>query len=139
MRLRNYDSEPVEMRKYGDSSSVYQNKFKGRKVAIKVVWLYVPQKLDEPYRVSTILSARCSDYMLRNQTQRFCKEVVTWKHLRHQNILPLLGATMRDNRLCLVSEWMDQGNINDYLKPRERAETNRIELVRYHNPELVPG
>jgi len=27
---------------------------------------------------------------------------------------------------------MDQGNINDYLKPRERAEANRIELVRYH-------
>jgi len=67
MRLRNYDNEPVEMRKYGDSSPVYQNKFKGRKVAIKVVWLYVSQKLDEPYRVSTILSARCSDHMLRNQ------------------------------------------------------------------------
>jgi len=27
---------------------------------------------------------------------------------------------------------MDQGNINDYLKPRERAEANRIELVRYN-------
>ena len=41
MRLRNYDNKPVELRKYGDSSPVYQNKFKGQKVAIKVVWLYV--------------------------------------------------------------------------------------------------
>lgn len=62
MRLRNYDNEPVEMRRYGDSSPVYQNKFKGRKVAIKVVWLYVPQKLDEPYRVSTNMSVTSIAY-----------------------------------------------------------------------------
>lgn len=60
-----------------------------------------------------------------------------WKHLHHPNILPLLGATMHNNRLCLVSEWMDQGNVNDYLKPRERAEVNRIKLIRHHTPELV--
>jgi len=53
-----------------------------------------------------------------------------WKHLRHPNILPLLGAVIDENRLSLVSEWMDHGNINDYLKPRERNEVNRIELVR---------
>ena len=73
MRLRNYDNEPVEMRKYGDSSPVYQNKFKGRKVAIKVVWLYVPQKLDEPYRVSTNMSVRYSDRILREQCRDFAK------------------------------------------------------------------
>jgi len=67
MRLRNYDNEQVEMREYGDSSPVYQNKFKGRKVAIKVVWLYVSQKLDEPYRVSTILGVGCSDHVLRSE------------------------------------------------------------------------
>ena len=62
--------------------------------------------------------------------QRFCKEVVMWKHLRHPNILPLIGAIINDHRLLLVSEWMDQGNINEYLKPSERSEVNRIELVR---------
>ena len=67
MRLRDYDNEPVEMREYGDPSPVYQNKFKGRKAAIKVVWLYVPQKLDEPRSVSTILSARHSDCVLMNR------------------------------------------------------------------------
>jgi len=51
MRLQNYD-RPLELREYGDPSPVYQNKFKGRKVAIKVVWFYVPQKLDEPLSVS---------------------------------------------------------------------------------------
>ena len=61
--------------------------------------------------------------------QRFCKEAVAWKHLRHPNILPLIGASLRDHKLCLVSEWVDQGNINDYLKRRENFEMNRIELV----------
>ena len=37
------------------------------------------------------------------------------------------------NRLSLVSEWVDQGNINEYLKPKERGEVNRIELVRCHS------
>ena len=68
MRLKKYDNEPVlEMREYGDPSPVYQNKFKGRKVAIKVVWLYVPQKLDEPHSVSTIFSAHRSDHLLKNR------------------------------------------------------------------------
>jgi len=56
-----------------------------------------------------------------------------WKHLRHPNILPLIGAMIDKNRLSLVSEWVDQGNINEYLKPKERGEVNRIELVRCHS------
>lgn len=52
MRLQN-DDRSLELREYGDPSPVYQNQFKGRKVAIKVVWLYVPQKLDEPLSVSS--------------------------------------------------------------------------------------
>jgi len=56
---------------------------------------------------------------------------VAWKHLRHPNILPLLGATLNEHRLCLISEWMDQGNISDYLKLKENQELNRIELVSY--------
>lgn len=54
---------------------------------------------------------------------------MAWKHLRHPNILPLLGATLRDHKLCLISEWMDQGNINDYLNRKEHSEVNRIELL----------
>ena len=29
----------------------------------------------------------------------------------------------------MISEWMDQGNINEYLKPKEHYEVNRLELV----------
>jgi len=46
----------------------------------------------------------------------FCKEVVTWKSLRHPNVLPLLGVTMGENLLAMVSEWMVNGNITEFIK-----------------------
>ena len=62
-------------------------------------------------------------------TQRFCKEVLTWKALRHENALPLLGVTMLGNQFVMVSEWMDNGNINEFVKTHRDA--NRFELVRF--------
>ena len=59
--------------------------------------------------------------------QRFCKEVLTWKSLRHQNILPLLGVATSDNQFAMVSEWMANGNINEFVKVHREA--NRFKLV----------
>ncbi|KAF9641991.1 kinase-like protein, partial [Thelephora ganbajun] len=56
-----------------------------------------------------------------------CREVVTWKHLRHPNILPLLGVTVREYQLMMVSEWMENGNINEFVGRDEY--TNRTALL----------
>ena len=64
-----------------------------------------------------------------NELQRFCREGVAWKHLRHPNILPLLGVTVGEHRFALVSEWMENGNINDFIERDQHV--NRVELVRY--------
>ena len=61
--------------------------------------------------------------------QRFCKEVVTWKALRHRNVLSLLGVTMSDNQFAMVSEWMANGNINEFIKAH--GDVNRFELVGF--------
>ena len=53
---------------------------------------------------------------------------MTWKTLRHPNVLPLLGVTMTETRFVMVSEWMEKGNINEFVK--ENAEMNRLVLVR---------
>ena len=37
---------------------------------------------------------------------------------------------MSEHRFALVSEWMENGNINDFIG-RDRH-VNRAELVRYH-------
>ena len=70
--------------------------------------------------------------MLILLSQRFCKEVVTWKTLHHPNVLPLLGVTLdKPNFLfAMVSEWMTNGNINEFIKVHQDAD--RYELVRFH-------
>ena len=37
---------------YAHTSQIFQSEFKGRKVAVKIIRLHVPQKLDEPFSVS---------------------------------------------------------------------------------------
>ena len=51
-----------------------------------------------------------------------------WRFLRHSNVLPLMGALMSGNWFAMVSEWMPNGNINQYIKAR--PEVNRLRLVR---------
>ena len=52
---------------------------------------------------------------------------MTWKSLRHPNVLPLIGVTMSEALFAMVSDWMMNGNINDFVKAHPGA--NRLELV----------
>ncbi|EIN03685.1 kinase-like protein, partial [Punctularia strigosozonata HHB-11173 SS5] len=56
----------------------------------------------------------------------FCREAVVWKRLIHPNIVPFIGVEPR-NQACIVSEWMDNGDIMSYLEDHPRA--NRIDLI----------
>ena len=62
--------------------------------------------------------------------RRFCKEVVLWKFLDHPNILGLVGVCLLDDapdaRLVMVTEWMTNGNIAEYIK---RNDCQRMQLV----------
>lgn len=66
--------------------------------------------------------------------QRYCKEVVTWKTLRHPNVLPLVGVTMSENQFAMVSDWMSNGNINEFLGANPDAD--RLKLVSGIAPSL---
>ena len=63
-----------------------------------------------------------------NTLQRFCREAVTWKHLQHPNVLTLLGVTVSEHRFAMVSEWMEDGNISEFVEKNKHV--NRNELVR---------
>jgi len=63
-----------------------------------------------------------------NILQRFCREGIAWKHLRHPNILPLIGMTVSTQWFAMVSAWMENGNINEFVGKDQHV--NRIELVR---------
>ena len=49
-------------------------------------------------------------------------------------MLPLLGVTMEEKQFVIMSEWMDDGNIIDFLKDRD---VNRLQLV-CHYSRLLP-
>ena len=52
---------------------------------------------------------------------------MTWKTLRHPNVLPLIGVVMTERRFSMVSEWMMNRNISQFVT--EHWDKNRLELV----------
>ena len=50
-----------------------------------------------------------------------------WKSLRHPNVLSLLGVRVTENEFAMVSEWMSNGNIKQFVSTHQ--DTNRFELV----------
>jgi serine/threonine protein kinase len=52
-----------------------------------------------------------------------------WKELEHPNILPFLGVdmTLRQPSYCLVSPWMENGNVLEFIKAHPNPD--RLALV----------
>ncbi|KAG0694751.1 kinase-like domain-containing protein [Suillus ampliporus] len=80
----------------------------------------------------------------------FCKEAVLWRQLSSEHVLPFHGVYRwpeRPSYVCLVSPWMENGNIVDFLKIYPHA--NRCSLVmdvalgleylHSFNPSVVHG
>ena len=59
--------------------------------------------------------------------QKFCKEAVTWRTLHHPNVLPLIGVTMTETKFVMVSDWMVNGNLNEFVEANPDAD--RLKLV----------
>jgi len=59
---------------------------------------------------------------------RLFQEVVIWRRLSHPNVLPVLGVSQKPFPLCLITEWMLDGNIVDFTA--KYPEVNRPRLVR---------
>ena len=50
-----------------------------------------------------------------------------WKSLRHPNVLSLMGVTMTEVHFAMVSEWMVNGNIKEFMKAH--PDEDRLGLV----------
>ncbi|KAJ7812488.1 hypothetical protein B0H14DRAFT_3752443 [Mycena olivaceomarginata] len=48
----------------------------------------------------------------------FGHEALIWRQLSHPNLLPFIGLYYFQQRLCLVSPWMENGHIRGFLKQR---------------------
>uniref|UniRef100_UPI00398E7098 discoidin domain-containing receptor 2 isoform X2 n=1 Tax=Pristiophorus japonicus TaxID=55135 RepID=UPI00398E7098 len=54
-----------------------------------------------------------------NARNNFLKEVKIMSRLKHPNIIRLLGVCIRDDPLCMVTEYMENGDLNQFLSQRE--------------------
>ncbi|KAJ7088699.1 hypothetical protein C8R44DRAFT_443990 [Mycena epipterygia] len=60
--------------------------------------------------------------------KEFGREALIWRQICHPNLLPFCGLYYLDDRLCLVSPWMENGNILQFLS-RELHNVNRLSLI----------
>ena len=109
----------------GGFSEVSDGEYLGCTVAIKDLRI-TKGDFDKLFKVRSFNPARsrCS-----TSSQRFCREIICWKHLSHPNILPLLGVSVSKTprRFRILSEWMPNGNLMAYTK--SNPEANRLQLV----------
>jgi len=77
--------------------------------------------------------------------ERFCREVFMWKRLSDPNTIPLLGAYIRGSELVMISEWMDNGNVMQYLRKNSRANKPSLladvarGIIYLHSMNVVHG
>ncbi|EDO44269.1 predicted protein [Nematostella vectensis] len=59
----------------------------------------------------------------KNIKQDFFKEVKIMAGVRHENVVRLLGVC-KDDPMCMIVEYMENGDLNQFLKQRELASGN---------------
>ena len=61
--------------------------------------------------------------------QAMGKELYIWSRLKHRNVLPIIGFTLDGNQKfpSLITEWMDNGTILDYLN--KHPDVSNFEIV----------
>ncbi|KAF9262257.1 kinase-like protein [Marasmius fiardii PR-910] len=60
----------------------------------------------------------------------YVREAIVWQQLKHPNVLPFLGIYYLDEhrkQLCLVSPWMERGNLVTFLKETPK------DLIDHHS------
>ncbi|CAE6438560.1 unnamed protein product [Rhizoctonia solani] len=70
-----------------------------------------------------------SDIIRREKSQVYAsREIHTWNKCNHPNILPFLGLAVFRERIAIVSPWIKNGTMRDFLK--ENPDTDRCRLFR---------
>ncbi|KAK1227130.1 hypothetical protein PQX77_009870 [Marasmius sp. AFHP31] len=79
----------------------------------------------------------------------FCREALIWTHLDHPNVLPLIGVNTKlfGTDFCLVSPWMENGDIITFLKRKPDHDRMRsikeiaagLEYLHSRSPMIVHG
>nr|XP_033772510.1 epithelial discoidin domain-containing receptor 1 isoform X1 [Geotrypetes seraphini]XP_033772511.1 epithelial discoidin domain-containing receptor 1 isoform X1 [Geotrypetes seraphini]XP_033772512.1 epithelial discoidin domain-containing receptor 1 isoform X1 [Geotrypetes seraphini] len=61
----------------------------------------------------------------KNARNDFLKEVKVMSRLKDPNIIQLLGVCVRDDPLCMITEYMENGDLNQFLSSHELEDKAR--------------
>ena len=117
---------PVASGGFGD---VWEGIYIDKRVAMKALRMYKENDVQKVKKVTHPVLLISLITIANYRHQMFCKEVVLWKRISHPNIVPFLGVSEGPAPLCMVSEWMSNGNVRDYVG--KNPETSRLQLVRW--------
>ncbi|KAJ7646878.1 hypothetical protein FB45DRAFT_734384 [Roridomyces roridus] len=90
----------------GTFSDVHKGSLCGQNVAIKMMRVFVESDIDALLK-------------------EFSREALIWRQLCHPNLLPFFGLYYLHGRLCLVSPWMENGQLRAFLNNRS-CDTDRL-------------
>ncbi|KAJ7130868.1 kinase-like domain-containing protein [Mycena filopes] len=94
----------------GGFGDIWKGLVRGQSVSVKIVRLF-------------------EDSDIQAALKEFGREALVWRQLCHPNVLPFFGLYYLDSRLCLVSPWMERGNIMQYLKKEKSNIDRRVSLI----------
>jgi len=114
--------EPVASGSFGE---IWQGNFHGQPVCLKIARVYQNQtsSRERLVQVHLVLATNLSIRWLMTP-QAFSREAILWGHISHPNLLPFYGIYHLDDdhgRICLVSPWMEHGNVHEYLEKHPDA------------------
>jgi serine/threonine protein kinase len=110
----------------GGFSDVYKATLDGRLVAIKTLRVITTTDLEKLRKVSGLIPTALK-WSLTLDPKHLINEVVGWKWLQHENILPFIGVTMTSPFFSIVSERMTGGTIMNFVKAH--PDHNPLRLV----------
>ncbi|CAE6447433.1 unnamed protein product [Rhizoctonia solani] len=123
--LRSCSSHPVSTGGFGD---IYLGRLEnGVRVAVKVA------------RYST------NHLHFKKQAKHAAKELHAWAKCQHPNVLPLLGMVEFRDQIAMVSPWMKNGDLRNYLRQHPQADRCHLcydicdGLVYLHGMNIVHG
>ncbi|QRV99114.1 Tyrosine kinase catalytic domain protein [Ceratobasidium sp. AG-Ba] len=107
--LENCGNTPIFGGGFGD---IYQGFLhKGTRVAIKCARFYLQHNDENRHKVLKHAAA----------------EIYAWSRIKHQNIMPLVGLAQYHGQIAMLSPWMDNGTLLQYIA--HDPTVDRLELL----------
>jgi len=106
----------------------------GQVFSVKKLRTYEAVDLGQVKKVLRVFHSACQYFSLEPCHQKYYKDVVTCRRVRHENVLSVEGIAPGLFELCIVLKWMNNGNMLHYM--RAQGQADRMSLV---NASLCGG